>query len=42
MTGGAFTERARQFLATHPGIQLEKPFNIDDIERLLRQFAGAR
>jgi CheY-like chemotaxis protein len=42
MTGGAFTERARQFLATHPGIQLEKPFNIDDIERLLRQFALAR
>lgn len=42
MTGGAFTDRARDFLAKHPGIQLEKPFNIDDIERLLRQFNAAR
>jgi len=42
MTGGAFTDRAREFLAAHPGIQLEKPFNIDDIERLLRQFNAAR
>jgi two-component system, cell cycle sensor histidine kinase and response regulator CckA len=42
MTGGAFTERARDFLAKHPGIQLEKPFNIEDIERLLRGFAATR
>jgi two-component system cell cycle sensor histidine kinase/response regulator CckA len=42
MTGGAFTERARDFLAKHPGVQLEKPFNIDDIEKLLRQFSAAR
>lgn len=42
MTGGAFTERAREFLAKHPGAQLEKPFNIDDIEKLLRQFTAAR
>jgi two-component system, cell cycle sensor histidine kinase and response regulator CckA len=42
MTGGAFTERARDFLAKHPGIQLEKPFNIEDIEKLLRGFANAR
>jgi two-component system, cell cycle sensor histidine kinase and response regulator CckA len=42
MTGGAFTERAREFLAKHPGAQLEKPFNIDDIERILRQFTAAR
>lgn len=41
MTGGAFTERAREFLAKHPGVQLEKPFNIDDIEKLLRQLAGS-
>ncbi len=40
MTGGAFTERAREFLAKHPGVQLEKPFNIEDIEKLLRQLAG--
>jgi nitrogen-specific signal transduction histidine kinase/CheY-like chemotaxis protein len=42
MTGGAFTERARDFLAKHPGAQLEKPFNIDDIEKLLRQFTAAQ
>jgi len=42
MTGGAFTERARDFLANHAGVQLEKPFNIDDIEKLLRQFTAAR
>jgi two-component system, cell cycle sensor histidine kinase and response regulator CckA len=42
MTCGAFTERARDFLAKHPGAQLEKPFNIDDIEKLLRQFSAAR
>jgi two-component system cell cycle sensor histidine kinase/response regulator CckA len=42
MTGGAFTERARDFLAKHPGVQLEKPFNIEDIEKLLRGLANAR
>ncbi|HEX2669688.1 MAG TPA: response regulator, partial [Polyangiaceae bacterium] len=41
MTGGAFTTRAREFLAQHPGAQLEKPFNIADVERLLGQFAAA-
>ena len=41
MTGGAFTERARDFLAKHPGVQLEKPFNIEDIEKLLRQLSGS-
>ncbi len=34
MTGGAFTERARQFLAEIPNQRLEKPFTI----RFLRQF----
>jgi hypothetical protein len=42
MTGGAFTDRARDFLARHPGAQLEKPFNIADIEKILRQFAAVR
>ncbi|MES1175363.1 MAG: ATP-binding protein [Myxococcales bacterium] len=42
MTGGAFTDRAREFLAQHAGAQLEKPFNIADIEKILRQFAAAR
>jgi CheY-like chemotaxis protein len=41
MTGGAFTARAREFLSQHPGAQLEKPFNIADIERLLGQFAAS-
>jgi nitrogen-specific signal transduction histidine kinase/CheY-like chemotaxis protein len=42
MTGGAFTDRARDFLAKHPGVQLEKPFNIDDIEKILRQLTASR
>jgi CheY-like chemotaxis protein len=37
MTGGAYTERAREFLEHYPGAQLEKPFNIHDVEKLLRQ-----
>ncbi|HYQ26831.1 MAG TPA: ATP-binding protein [Polyangiaceae bacterium] len=41
MTGGAFTSRAREFLSQHPGAQLEKPFNISDIEKLLGQFAAS-
>jgi len=41
MTGGAFTARAREFLSQHPGAQLEKPFNIADIEKLLGQFAAS-
>jgi len=41
MTGGAFTDRAREFLSQHPGAQLEKPFNIADIERILSQFEAA-
>ncbi|MEI9950406.1 MAG: ATP-binding protein [Pseudomonadota bacterium] len=41
MTGGAFTTRAREFLSQHPGAQLEKPFNITDIEKLLGQFAAS-
>jgi two-component system cell cycle sensor histidine kinase/response regulator CckA len=41
MTGGAFTERARDFLAQYPGAQLEKPFNINDIEKLLRQLTAS-
>jgi two-component system, cell cycle sensor histidine kinase and response regulator CckA len=40
MTGGAFTARAREFLSQHAGAQLEKPFNIADIEKLLGQFAA--
>ncbi|HEY2409261.1 MAG TPA: ATP-binding protein [Polyangiaceae bacterium] len=37
ITGGAFTEKAREFLEQHPGARLEKPFTINEVERLLGQ-----
>jgi CheY-like chemotaxis protein len=40
MTGGAFTERAQEFLAQFAGRQLEKPFNIDEVEQLLAELAA--
>ena len=41
MTGGAFTERAQEFLAHFAGRQLEKPFNIDEVESLLSELSAA-
>jgi CheY-like chemotaxis protein len=41
MTGGAFTERAQEFLANFDGRQLEKPFNIEEVESLLTEVSGA-
>ncbi len=41
MTGGAFTERAQEFLSRFPGRQLEKPFNIDEVELLLSELSAA-
>ena len=41
MTGGAFTERAQDFLAQFAGRQLEKPFNIDEVEVLLSELSAA-
>jgi len=41
MTGGAFTERAQEFLAHFAGRQLEKPFNIDEVELLLSELSAA-
>ncbi|HKY40050.1 MAG TPA: ATP-binding protein [Polyangiaceae bacterium] len=41
MTGGAFTERAQEFLAHFDGHQLEKPFNIDEVELLLSELSAA-
>lgn len=38
MTGGAFTERAREFLETYPGVHLEKPFDLREVEAVI---AGA-
>jgi CheY-like chemotaxis protein len=40
MTGGAFTEGAQEFLSHFPGRQLEKPFNIDEVEALLSELAA--
>lgn len=40
MTGGAFTERAQEFLAQFAGRQLEKPFNIDEVELLLSDLSS--
>jgi len=42
MTGGAFTDRARDFMAQYPGEQLEKPFNIADVEKLLRRVCASK
>ena len=35
MTGGAFTDDARDFLEQYEGLQLEKPFNVRQVEALL-------
>jgi CheY-like chemotaxis protein/anti-sigma regulatory factor (Ser/Thr protein kinase) len=35
MTGGAFTERAAQFLAVVPNPKMSKPFDLREIERVL-------
>ncbi len=39
MTGGAFTERARDFLAQHELRRVEKPFALEDIERIVGEVA---
>lgn len=35
MTGGAFTERAAQFLSVVPNPKMSKPFDLNEIERVL-------
>jgi CheY-like chemotaxis protein len=35
ITGGAFTDSARDFLDSYPGLRLEKPFHVRDVETLL-------
>jgi CheY-like chemotaxis protein len=35
MTGGAFTERAAQFLAVVPNQKMSKPFDLTELERVL-------
>lgn len=40
ITGGAFTQRAKDFLESIPNKWLEKPFNIQEIQELVRQRAA--
>jgi CheY-like chemotaxis protein/anti-sigma regulatory factor (Ser/Thr protein kinase) len=42
MTGGAFTERASQFLAQVPNRKLSKPFDLTELERVLAESLAAR
>ena len=37
MSGGAFTERAQEFLEHYSGRRIDKPFTIADVERLLAE-----
>jgi CheY-like chemotaxis protein len=37
MTGGAFTDVARDFLERYEGMRLEKPFTVHQVEQLLEQ-----
>jgi signal transduction histidine kinase/ActR/RegA family two-component response regulator len=39
LTGGAFTEQARGFLATVPNHRLDKPFSPEQLERMIRRTA---
>ena len=42
MTGGAFTARAAEFLATTENKRVEKPFSLGLIERIVREMASGR
>jgi two-component system, NtrC family, sensor kinase len=43
ITGGAFTERARNLLQSIPNPRIDKPFELGDLEALLdRQIAKVR
>ena len=37
ITGGAYTDSARDFLESYPGERLEKPFHMSDVEALLER-----
>ncbi len=39
MTGGAFTPRASEFLATVPNRRVEKPFDLQEVRQLVRELA---
>jgi fluoride ion exporter CrcB/FEX len=40
VTGGVFTARARDFLASVPNRRLGKPFDIDTLLAIVRERAG--
>lgn len=40
ITGGAFTERARRFLEDVPNPHLEKPFEVEQLRRLIRELTA--
>jgi two-component system cell cycle sensor histidine kinase/response regulator CckA len=40
MTGGAFTTRAAEFLASVDNRQIEKPFSLGLVERIVREMSG--
>ncbi len=42
MTGGAFTQSARQFLAGIPNMQLEKPIAMKTLRELIGRISGAQ
>jgi CheY-like chemotaxis protein len=42
MTGGAFTERTAEFLASVENRRVEKPFSLGLVEQIVRDMAGAR
>lgn len=42
MTGGAFTESARDFLAHHDNLVLHKPFALHDLQDIIRRAAAQR
>ena len=39
MTGGAFTQRAREFLQSVPNLRIEKPFDLGHLERTIYEAA---
>jgi hypothetical protein len=40
VTGGAFTPRGQQFLASVKNARVEKPFNVDSLLHLIRAQVG--
>jgi len=41
LTGGAFTPRARAFLDEAPNLRLEKPFDTEELRKIIAELLGA-